>query len=70
MYWKSVKGKCEPEVKVEVLPKLECPPTQIHPLGPCDLNTGRQPIEIVKNRYEDCKCQYVGRTLRDRPCRK
>lgn len=63
-------GKCKPEVQIEALPMVECPPDQMHPVGPCDINTGRQPVEIVKYELKNCKCQPVGRTVKDRQCRK
>uniref|UniRef100_A0A158QEB2 VWFA domain-containing protein n=1 Tax=Hymenolepis diminuta TaxID=6216 RepID=A0A158QEB2_HYMDI len=68
-YWKFTNGKCKPEVQIEALPMVECPPDQLHPVGPCDINTGRQPVEIVKYELKNCKCQPVNRTVKDRQCR-
>uniref|UniRef100_A0A0R3T9R5 Trypsin Inhibitor like cysteine rich domain protein n=1 Tax=Rodentolepis nana TaxID=102285 RepID=A0A0R3T9R5_RODNA len=68
-YWKNINGKCKPEVQVETIPKIECPPSQMRPVGPCDVNTGRQSVEIVKYEFKNCKCQPIGRTVKDRQCR-
>ncbi|KAH9281574.1 hypothetical protein ECG_05506 [Echinococcus granulosus] len=68
-YWNASDGKCKPEVFVEVLPKVECPPIKVQPTGPCEISTGRQPIKIAKYEFKNCKCLPVNETIKDRQCR-